>query len=126
VQKSVCNATKKTNKTKHYSLLFVAGVDENDIPVFLFDLVDDNYLLDKTEQAVSFPDMVVAVQTQNNYIYTDFGCDGDTVILDASDATRAVLAALIQTIWGVSPTFVFCFFCFFLFLLLISLCDADI
>eukprot|EP01112_Ceratiomyxa_fruticulosa_P019771 TRINITY_DN6558_c0_g1_i1.p1 TRINITY_DN6558_c0_g1~~TRINITY_DN6558_c0_g1_i1.p1 ORF type:complete len:730 (+),score=129.79 TRINITY_DN6558_c0_g1_i1:2321-4510(+) len=77
-----------------------------EIPVFLFDI---SYkfvlLLDRAFQAVSFPDMVIGIQTAQNELETvDFGFDDEPVFFDPSDATRPVLSAILQTIWGISPT----------------------
>eukprot|EP00850_Spirogloea_muscicola_P012412 SM000080S22927 [mRNA] locus=s80:167969:177407:- [translate_table: standard] len=75
------------------------------IPVFLFDF-DGDYplLLDHTEQAVAFDDMVIAVRTKPANVSTYFECNGKEVNMDVGDVTRPVLAAILQSGWGVSPT----------------------
>jgi len=75
------------------------------IPIFLFDFDDsDLYLLDKQHQALSFPDMVIAVQAKTRSFDTEFTCDGQSLDIYPQDATRSVLAATLQTVWGVAPT----------------------
>jgi len=75
------------------------------IPVILFDLQDTSLLLlDRFHQAVSFPEMVLAVQSKAGAATVDFSCEDEMVTLDASDATRAMFAALLQTGWGVAAT----------------------
>ncbi|EFA79108.1 hypothetical protein PPL_07933 [Heterostelium album PN500] len=92
---------------KQHNLQFVPELDYRNnrliIPVFLFDIsFKDLLLLDRTHQAVSFNDMVIAIQTQSQRI-SDFKCD-QILQIDATDATRPVLASLLETIWGISPT----------------------
>ncbi|KAL6045728.1 DUF4261 domain-containing protein [Balamuthia mandrillaris] len=78
---------------------------ENVFPVFLFDVsYTDILLLDRYYQAVSFPDMIIAVQTPSPRLTFDYACDGQEISLDPRDASRPVLATLLQSIWGVSPT----------------------
>eukprot|EP00824_Muranothrix_gubernata_P000512 TRINITY_DN1058_c0_g1_i1.p1 TRINITY_DN1058_c0_g1~~TRINITY_DN1058_c0_g1_i1.p1 ORF type:complete len:727 (+),score=124.16 TRINITY_DN1058_c0_g1_i1:317-2182(+) len=75
------------------------------IPVFLYDLAAPNIiLLDRFHQAVSFPDMVIAVQTQVNKALVDFACKDKVVSFNMKDSTRAVMSALLQTVYGVAPT----------------------
>lgn len=79
--------------------------EEWTIPVLLFDLEDSSLLLlDRFHQAVSFPEMVLAVQSKAGAATVDFSCNDDMVTLDAADATRATFASLLQTGWGVSAT----------------------
>eukprot|EP00300_Choanocystis_sp_HF-7_P002301 c11771_g1_i1.p1 GENE.c11771_g1_i1~~c11771_g1_i1.p1 ORF type:complete len:735 (-),score=165.05 c11771_g1_i1:88-2292(-) len=75
------------------------------IPVFVFSTSSPKLLLlDRFHQAVSFDDMVVAIQTHAGTTVLDLSCNDKPVRFDASDATRAVLGALLQTGWGVAPT----------------------
>ncbi|KAF2076821.1 hypothetical protein CYY_001849 [Polysphondylium violaceum] len=76
------------------------------VPVFVFDIsYKDILLLDRTNQAVSFQDMVIAIQTQTpNRIRIDFQCDKKSLSLDSTDATKPILSSLLQTIWGITPT----------------------
>ena len=48
--------------------------------------------------------MVLALQTQSGAATVDYSCSEEMVTLDAADATRPMLAALLQTGWGVAPT----------------------
>lgn len=75
------------------------------IPVFVFDLQDPALLLlDRFHQAVSFPEMVVGLQTKSGAATLDYSCSDEMVTLDAADATRPLMGALLQTGWGVAPT----------------------
>lgn len=75
------------------------------VPVFLFDVSNtDLLLIDRTHQAVSFPDMVIAVQTPLSRVVFDYQCSGRTLAVDPKDATRPVMGALVSTVWGVAPT----------------------
>jgi len=76
------------------------------VPVFIFDISDlDILLIDRTHQAVSFPDMVVAIQIPLSRAIFDYTCSGRTVAVNPKDATRPVMAALVSTLWGVAPTY---------------------
>ncbi len=91
----------------HYSEAFDApargGVAV--LPVFLFDLDrKSTVFLDRFHQAVAFDRRVVAVTTSAGRPVTDLMCNGKPVAVDAGDATRPVLAALLQAGWGVAPT----------------------
>jgi hypothetical protein len=61
-------------------------------------------LLDRFHQAVSFPEMVLSLETKSGAATVDFSCNDEMVSIDSSDATRATMAALLQTAWGVAPT----------------------
>lgn len=84
------------------------------LPVFLFDFSHDNtWLLDRKHQAVAFDDMVIAVQSKTPLLQSDFFCRrgnahhgyaAQRVLLPARDATRAVLGAVLQSVWDVAPT----------------------
>jgi hypothetical protein len=55
------------------TLEFNTGLGPEVVPVFVFDVSLPHFLLlDKTFQAVSFPDMVVAVQTPQASIALDY------------------------------------------------------
>ena len=54
-------------------------------------------LLDRFHQAVSFPEMVLALQTKSGAATLDYSCSDEMVTLDAADATRPMLGALLQT-----------------------------
>ncbi|GAM25077.1 hypothetical protein SAMD00019534_082520 [Acytostelium subglobosum LB1] len=95
---------------QQHNLDFVPELDNRNsdsrvIPVFLFDIsFKDLLLLDRMHQAVSFDDMVIAIQTQSQRP-VDFTCgEQGNLSIDADDATRPVMAALLETIWGVLPT----------------------
>lgn len=51
-------------------------------------------------------DVVVAVQTQAGEIKQDFTCDKRRLTMDTRDATRPLLAALLEHIWGTFPSYV--------------------
>ncbi|EGG21751.1 hypothetical protein DFA_01637 [Cavenderia fasciculata] len=93
-----------------HNLMFIPDIDTRFsrlvIPVFLFDISFTSLLLlDRTHQAVSFPDMVIAIQTQGGYTPTDNQCDQKMTYINPSDATRPVLSSILSTIWGIPPTF---------------------
>ena len=48
--------------------------------------------------------MVLALQTKSGAATLDYSCSDEMVTLDAADATRPMLGALLQTGWGVAPT----------------------
>lgn len=75
------------------------------VTIFVFDLnTDELLLLDRHHQAVAYGDIIVAVQTQAPLATVDFSCNGRPVKFDPKDANREVIAALLQTVWGVTPT----------------------
>lgn len=77
------------------------------VPVFLWHLdSDEMVLLDRKDQAVSFPDMVIAVQTRAGPGTADFACNGEHVPIRPDDPSRAAVAAVLQTAWAVAPTHV--------------------
>eukprot|EP00003_Mantamonas_plastica_P013822 TRINITY_DN2402_c0_g2_i6.p1 TRINITY_DN2402_c0_g2~~TRINITY_DN2402_c0_g2_i6.p1 ORF type:complete len:520 (+),score=112.14 TRINITY_DN2402_c0_g2_i6:49-1560(+) len=100
----------------HLQELFMEDDDDDDddhhngvstviIPIYLFNLkTNDILLLDRFHQAVAFDDMVVAVQTQAGKTVIDYVCNGRGMSFDTRDATRAILAASLQSIWGILPT----------------------
>lgn len=56
-------------------------------------------------QSVSFPDMVIAVQSQANPELFELECDSSNVFIDFRDSTRSVLSSLLTTVWGIVPTY---------------------
>eukprot|EP00897_Mesotaenium_endlicherianum_P006582 jgi/Mesen1/5952/ME000301S05071 len=76
------------------------------IPIFLLDLDSiETILLDRTDQAVAYDDMVLAVRTKGPKYASEFTCNGEAVQLDPTDVTRPALAALLQTGWGITPPY---------------------
>eukprot|EP01097_Dermamoeba_algensis_P010531 TRINITY_DN7845_c0_g1_i1.p1 TRINITY_DN7845_c0_g1~~TRINITY_DN7845_c0_g1_i1.p1 ORF type:complete len:262 (+),score=51.06 TRINITY_DN7845_c0_g1_i1:636-1421(+) len=63
-------------------------------------------MLDRIHQAISFPDMVIAVQTALPSMNYDLRCNFQQVTTDPRDATRAVLGAVLQSAFAISPTHV--------------------
>jgi hypothetical protein len=47
-------------------------------------------------QAVSFPEMIVAVQTKSQTAAVDYQCTDEMVTMNPSDASRPTLAAMLQ------------------------------
>ncbi|KAF3333475.1 hypothetical protein FCM35_KLT01166 [Carex littledalei] len=87
----------------------LAGIGEEEysrvIPVFVFDLNWDKLLmLDRYHQAVSFKDMVVAVRTKSSQTVSDYSCNGRHVITQTRNLDRPLVGAILQSMWGVSPT----------------------
>uniref|UniRef100_A0A0E0LD03 DUF7906 domain-containing protein n=1 Tax=Oryza punctata TaxID=4537 RepID=A0A0E0LD03_ORYPU len=88
----------------------VAGVHDNDdydkvVPVFVFDLdYDKLLLLDRYHQAVAFRDMVIAVRTRSSQTVSDYSCNGRHVITMTRNLDRPIIASVLQSMWGVSPT----------------------
>lgn len=82
------------------------GVNGRVIPVFVFDLdTEDHILLDRSEQAVAYDDMVIAVRTRSREAPVKYQCNSEVIKTDLSNVSRPILAALLQTGWGVSPTY---------------------
>ncbi|KAF0904116.1 hypothetical protein E2562_031839 [Oryza meyeriana var. granulata] len=88
----------------------VAGVHDNDdydkvVPVFVFDLdYDKLLLLDRYHQAMAFGDMVIAVRTRSSQTVSDYSCNGRHVITMTKNLDRPIIASVLQSMWGVSPT----------------------
>jgi hypothetical protein len=75
------------------------------VNAFVFDLVTAEQLLfDRLHQAVGFQDVAVAVQTRGELRAVDAVCNGQTMKLDPADASRALLGALLSTLYGVAPS----------------------
>ncbi|KAJ7570454.1 hypothetical protein O6H91_01G120500 [Diphasiastrum complanatum] len=87
----------------------LAGIDSyglfRTVPVYVFDLPKErNLLLDRLHQAIAFKDSVIAIRTVGSYMIGDFHCNGRPITRRARDLERPIVGALLQTIWGVSPT----------------------
>eukprot|EP00002_Diphylleia_rotans_P027940 TRINITY_DN5628_c0_g1_i2.p1 TRINITY_DN5628_c0_g1~~TRINITY_DN5628_c0_g1_i2.p1 ORF type:complete len:660 (+),score=133.89 TRINITY_DN5628_c0_g1_i2:55-2034(+) len=79
---------------------------ETVIPIFLFDFsTTDVLLLDRFHQSVSNNNIIVAVQTRTGRVALDFQCDDATIYLDSTDATRAVLGSVLETAYGIAPSY---------------------
>eukprot|EP00252_Welwitschia_mirabilis_P006738 TRINITY_DN17640_c0_g1_i1.p1 TRINITY_DN17640_c0_g1~~TRINITY_DN17640_c0_g1_i1.p1 ORF type:complete len:684 (+),score=9.83 TRINITY_DN17640_c0_g1_i1:93-2144(+) len=75
------------------------------LPVYVFDLdMDRPLLLDRFHQAVAFKDMVIAVRTWSSQSMMDYSCNGRHIIMQARSLERPIVGALLQSLWGVSPT----------------------
>eukprot|EP01090_Pellita_catalonica_P016829 TRINITY_DN4946_c0_g2_i1.p1 TRINITY_DN4946_c0_g2~~TRINITY_DN4946_c0_g2_i1.p1 ORF type:complete len:722 (-),score=81.12 TRINITY_DN4946_c0_g2_i1:647-2812(-) len=90
-------------------IMDMAGADVlegNAYPIYLFNIrgLSDIALLDREFQALAFPDMVIAVQTNVPRALSDFECDGEPVIFSPTDASRDIVAAMLSTAWGITPT----------------------
>jgi hypothetical protein len=85
-----------------------ANLNEKVIPIFIFDFTHyDLLLIDNEHQAVSFPDMIIAVQIKGEgaeFDFTSTWCDSYPIHVDRRVATRPVLASLLQTLFGISAT----------------------
>lgn len=86
-----------------------AGIDDETfdkvLPVYVFDLdYDKLLLLDRFHQAVAFKDMVVAVRTKVSQTVSDYTCNGRHVITQTRNLDRSIVASILQSMWGVSPT----------------------
>jgi len=91
---------------KLFSADILGVVDSNTIPIFLFNLQGIPLLLDRNQQAVWFHDMVIAAQTPEEQWWQplDYICGEEIINLDTSDATRSTFAAILQTVFAISPT----------------------
>eukprot|EP01103_Thecamoeba_quadrilineata_P016325 TRINITY_DN542_c0_g1_i1.p1 TRINITY_DN542_c0_g1~~TRINITY_DN542_c0_g1_i1.p1 ORF type:complete len:277 (-),score=28.61 TRINITY_DN542_c0_g1_i1:31-861(-) len=81
---------------------------EKSVTIYLFHITKMPLLLiDRAHQSVSFPEIVVALQTQREYTqsHPEFQCGERFVTIDQTDATRSVLASLLQSVWGLSPIY---------------------
>ncbi len=75
------------------------------VTAFVFDLqTPEVLLLDRFHQSVSFPGMVIGVQTRSELASVDMTCNGQSMRFDPQDASRPLFASLIQSLWGVAPT----------------------
>lgn len=75
------------------------------VPVFVFDLDQERHLLlDRYHQAIAFRDMVIAVRTKSAQGVTDYTCNGRHVLLQSRQLERPIVGALLQTLWGITPT----------------------
>ena len=75
------------------------------VPIFLFDFsYTEMMLIDRKHAVVSFPDMVIAVQTEEESVRIPYVCQDNPISIDGRDATREIMGALLQTLWGVLPT----------------------
>jgi len=73
--------------------------------VFIFRAAGhDVLLLDRYHQAISFPDMIVATQSEANRVSIDYNCQAEAIHFDGRDATRATFAAILQNRWAIAPT----------------------
>lgn len=63
-------------------------------------------LLDKKSQVVSFPDMVIAIQTEDDGLRLPFKCNQRNIYVDGRNVTREIIGGLFQTVWGILPTLV--------------------
>jgi len=95
------------SKSLHYWLQRVKGgfisysQETNTIPIFLFDFsFTDMLLIDREAQVVSFPDMVIAVQTEDSMIRLPYHCDNLPLTVDGRDVSRQIVGGMIQTLWG--------------------------
>ena len=61
-------------------------------------------LLDRKSPVVSFPDMVIAVQTQESSIRVPFQCYDRPLTIDGHDVTRRLDGAIMQALHGILPT----------------------
>ncbi|MCO5555226.1 hypothetical protein L7F22_008770 [Adiantum nelumboides] len=92
-----------------HELLIKAGITHSSaarvVPVYVFDLDQDRHLLlDRYHQAIAFRDMVIAVRTRSSHGVSDYTCNGRHVVLQSRQLERPIVGALLQTLWGVTPT----------------------
>jgi len=79
--------------------------DSLTLPIYLFDISESEVLLlDKLHQSVAFSDMVIGIQTQSGFIFTDMNCDMEPLWGRSDDATKSVLGSILNTGWGVTAT----------------------
>lgn len=76
------------------------------VPVYVFDIDSDRQLsLDRYHQVMPFKDMVIAVRTKAlQHMMSDYSCNGRPTLTFIRELDRPLVAALLQTLWGVSPT----------------------
>lgn len=87
----------------------IAGITHDQtartLPVYVFDLEYDRPLmLDRFHQSVAFRDMVIAVRTKSVQSVSDYNCNGRHVVTQSRNLERPIVGALLQSLWGVSPT----------------------
>eukprot|EP00698_Gefionella_okellyi_P007505 TRINITY_DN1840_c0_g1_i4.p2 TRINITY_DN1840_c0_g1~~TRINITY_DN1840_c0_g1_i4.p2 ORF type:complete len:338 (+),score=74.91 TRINITY_DN1840_c0_g1_i4:1249-2262(+) len=87
------DASEKLQDDVDYALVIILDLSRTE-PLFL----------DQYKQAVSMPDMVLAIQTQSANIPLDYRCNQKPLYQNNKDVTRQVLAALLSQLWGVVPS----------------------
>lgn len=71
---------------------------------YIFDFQTyDLMLLDRMYQSVAFKEMTIAIQSSSNGVHHDLMCGDHTVVRDGRDATRQVLAAILEGAYLVVP-----------------------
>lgn len=74
------------------------------VPVYLFHVEDARMaLLDRAHLAVAYPELAVALSLPSSSVMTEANCQGSAVFVDPRRPARAVLAATLQSVWGVLP-----------------------
>jgi hypothetical protein len=79
------------------------------LPVFLFDISFESVsMLDGRQQAVGYPDMVIALQAKGMEQRSHVMCDGQNIPFSPRNASAAIVSAVLQTAWGVSSAHSWC------------------
>jgi len=81
------------------------------IPLVVFDIGESGTTMMNGQLVHAFDDLVVAiVSSEHEHYFEQFQCAGQSLIKQLPkhvrlDATRAVLAGILQTAWGVAPSY---------------------
>ncbi|GMH39333.1 hypothetical protein BSKO_07231 [Bryopsis sp. KO-2023] len=99
------NFLRRLTDNQGKSILMYARPPKRIIPVFIFELTSlESLTLDGRKNVVSFPDMVLAVRTYGGSGSSGYSCMEKKVPLQSAKIFRPILAAILQTGWGVMDT----------------------
>ncbi|KAH9317295.1 hypothetical protein KI387_019064, partial [Taxus chinensis] len=94
----------------HDDLVTIASISSKHntgktMPFYVLDLCHDRPLmLDHFHQVITFRDMVVTMKSRSSQTMSDYNCNGCHVLTWARNLERLIVGALLQSMWGMSPT----------------------
>jgi hypothetical protein len=109
--KSYLDSTELNYWLSHFNNYFIGSNSDkynNILPIYIFSLsqyTTSPPLLDKKYQAVSYPDMVVAIHSDAPSYYIDYICNTHTMSVDPSNIEVPLLSSAIQSIWGIPASY---------------------
>ncbi|XP_002991053.2 uncharacterized protein LOC9634447 [Selaginella moellendorffii] len=76
------------------------------VPVYVFDLKSDRIvMLDRDHQSMAFRDMIIAIRSKGYQTVSEFNCNHRPMMVETRRLERPLVASLLQTLWGVTPTY---------------------